>query len=274
MKLFCKIFLTVLVALFLLPVAVTVFCSFLPEDVVEGMLGGLISGGGGLSLPPGKRLFSFSMEQYRSVLISSPDYLFRFWRSVFLVLPIVFFQLVFAIPAAYGFAQSRKKSLQVLFFFYILLFMIPAQVTVIPVYLTAKQVHLDDTNWSVWLPGIFSSFSVYLLSRRMFRISGDVLDAARVDGAGELRILRSVAAPMCRAEIVTCGILLFMDSWNMVEAPVVTFSSPLNYPLSVYLSRIQEGAVGISFAASVIYLIPPVLVFLFGEEYLTESFQR
>ncbi|MGI6107198.1 MAG: carbohydrate ABC transporter permease [Lachnospiraceae bacterium] len=269
-----KVLLIVLGILFLLPVLWTVFCSFLPERTIEEAFGGLMNGEGVGAVLSGKNFQGFSLEQYRAVLIGSPDYLFRFWRSVLLVVPIVFFQLVFAIPAAYGFSRTRKTFMQVLFFVYILLFMVPAQVTVIPSYLLAKQVHLDDTDWSVWLPGIFSSFSVYLLSRRMFRIPGEVLDAARVDGAGEMRILRSIAVPMCWAEIASCAILLFMDYWNMVEYPVIMFSSPLNYPLSVYLSRIQEGAVGISFAASVIYLIPPVLVFLFGEEYLTQSFQE
>ena len=273
-KWLASLVIVLLCALALAPVLWTVLCSFLPEEVIEGHFAGLMNGSGTWSLPGPGDFGKLTFEQYSAVLLSGPDYLFRFWRSVLLVAPIVIFQILVAVPAAYGFSQTRNKILQKLFFLHVLLFMVPEQVTVIPAYLTARQLKLDNTAWSIWLPGIFSGFSVYLLSRRMSRIPRDVLDAARLDGAGELRLLTRIAIPLSRSEISVCAILLFMDCWNMVEFPVVMFSHPLDYPLSVCLARIQEGAVGISFAAAVIYLVPPVLVFLFGEEFLMGSFDH
>ena len=255
----------------LLPVLCTVFLSLIPEEVIENTIGGLISGKGGLTRGNFNDFSCFTLKQYETVLISGPDYLFRFWRSVLLVVPIVLFQLLFAIPSAYAFSQSRSKLLQAIFFLYILQFMVPEQVTAIPVYLLIKRASLTDTDWSVWLPGIFSGFSIYLLSRQMVQIPREVLDQARLDGAGEGRVLLFVAIPLSKAEIAACAILLFAEYWNMVEYPIIMFSNELEYPLSVYLSRIQEGAAGISFASAVIYMIPPLLVFLAGEEYLTEG---
>ena len=208
------------------------------------------------------------MEQYRTILFQSPDYLFRIWRSIFLTIPIIIFQLILSIPASYVFSQSKQKKVSILFFIYLFMLLLPSQVTVIPNYLMAKWLNLVDTDWSIWLPGITSPFSVYLLTRSMNRIPIEILEAARADGAKDGRILCKIALPMCKGQIVVCAILLFAEYWNMVELPVVMFSHALSYPLSVFLSKIQEGAVGVAFAASVIYMIPAILVFLFGEDYL------
>lgn len=214
---------------------------------------------------------SFSLEQYQIILFQTPDYLQRFWNSVFLVAPIVCFQLIIALFTSYGFCRVKGKAAAMLFFLYMMLMMMPYQVTVIPNYIAMKQLHLTETNWSIWLPGIFSPFSVYLLTKYMKRIPKSLFDAARIDGAGEIRIAVSVAFPVCKGQIAACGLLILFDYWNMAELPLVMFSNASSYPLSVYLSRVQEKDAGIAFAAAVIYLIPVLLLFLAGEEELREG---
>ena len=96
-----------------------------------------------------------TFSQYATVLFKSPDYLLKFWNSVILVVPIVVFQLVVAVLAAYGFTRTRGKLSAIVFFAYVILMMMPYQVTLVPNYLVLNWMKLLDTNWSIWLPGIF-----------------------------------------------------------------------------------------------------------------------
>jgi multiple sugar transport system permease protein len=134
-----------------------------------------------------------------------------------------------------------------------------------------KWLGLLDTRWAVILPGIFAPFSVFLLTKNMRRIPTSYIEAARLDGAGEWQIFTKVCLPMCKGVLYSVAILVFIDYWNMVEQPMIMFSDEEMYPLSVLLSNINSGEVGIAFAAAVIYMIPTLLLFLHGEEYLEEG---
>ncbi len=209
--------------------------------------------------------------QYKTVLLSSPDYLLKFWNSVILVAPIVIFQLIVAVFAGYGFARAKGKMLGLVFFMYIILMMMPYQVTLVPNYFVLKWMKLLDTNWSIWLPGIFSPFSVYLITKYMRRIPKALIEAAKIDGAGEWKIFFRVCLPISRAIITSCAILVFIDYWNMVEQPLLFFSDSAKYPLSIYLAKINSGEVGLAFAVAAIYMVPCLLIFLYGEEQLVEG---
>lgn len=258
----------VLTIFFAFPIFLNLVGSFISKDVMQEAFFDLEIG---KFVDFNDFIGALSLEQYKIILFMTPNYLLRFWNSVFLVSPIVFFQLIIALFTAYGFCRVKGKLSAILFFLYIVLMMMPYQVTVIPNYIAMKELHLTETNWSIWLPGIFSPFSVYLLTKYMKRIPKDLFDAARVDGAGEIRIAVSLVFPICRGHIVACSLLVLFDYWNMVELPLVMFSDAFDYPLSVYLSKVQEKEAGISFAAAIIYLIPVLLVFLAGEEELVEG---
>lgn len=258
----------VLTIFFAFPIFLNLVGSFISKDVIQEAFFDLEIG---KFVDFNDFIGALSLEQYKIILFMTPNYLLRFWNSVFLVSPIVFFQLIIALFTAYGFCRVKGKLSAILFFLYIVLMMMPYQVTVIPNYIAMKELHLTETNWSIWLPGIFSPFSVYLLTKYMKRIPKDLFDAARVDGAGEIRIAISLVFPICKGHIVACGLLVLFDYWNMVELPLVMFSDAFDYPLSVYLSKVQEKEAGLSFAAAIIYLIPVLLVFLAGEEELVEG---
>lgn len=258
----------VLTIFFAFPIFLNLVGSFISKDVIQEAFFDLEIG---KFVDFNDFIGALSLEQYKIILFMTPNYLLRFWNSVFLVSPIVFFQLIIALFTAYGFCRVKGKLSAILFFLYIVLMMMPYQVTVIPNYIAMKELHLTETNWSIWLPGIFSPFSVYLLTKYMKRIPKDLFDAARVDGAGGIRIAVSLVFPICKGHIVACGLLVLFDYWNMVELPLVMFSDAFDYPLSVYLSKVQEKEAGLSFAAAIIYLIPVLLVFLAGEEELVEG---
>ena len=212
-----------------------------------------------------------SFTQYITVLLKSPDYLFKFWNSIILVVPIVVFQLLVASLAAYGFTRYRGRVKEIIFFIYIILMLMPYQVTLVPNYLVSDYFHILDTRWAIWLPGIFSPFAVFLLTKYMRRIPKGVMEAAQIDGAGEWQIFRCICMPLCKGALCSVAILIFIDYWNMVEQPLILLADSQLHPLSVFLSRINEEEVGLAFAVATIYMVIPLLVFLYGEDYLVEG---
>lgn len=106
--------------------------------------------------------------------------------------------------------------------------MMPYQVTLVPNYLVLNWMKLLDTNWSIWLPGIFSPFSVYLITKYMRRIPVPLIEAAKIDGANEFQVFTKICIPICKGVITTCAILVFMDYWNMVEQPLLFLTIQIN----------------------------------------------
>ena len=212
-----------------------------------------------------------SFHQYISVLFKSPDYLLKFWNSVIYVVPITVFQIVVACLAAYGFTRYRGRVREIIFFTYIILMLMPYQVTLVPNFMVNKWLNLLDTHWAIWLPGIFSPYAVFLLTKYMRRIPVSLLEAAKIDGAGEWEIFTKVAIPLCKGALGSVAILIFIDYWNMVEQPLIMLSEEQMHPLSVFLSKINTGEIGLAFAVATIYMVPTLLVFLYGEEYLVEG---
>jgi multiple sugar transport system permease protein len=108
----------------------------------------------------------------------------------------------------------------------------------------------------------------------MTAIPREVMEAAKVDGAGHFTIFFRMVLPMSKNAVAALAILIFMDNWNMVEQPLVFLEDLAKQPLSLFLSRINLDEMGIAFAASVIYMIPMLLVFLYAENYFIEGIQR
>ncbi len=212
-----------------------------------------------------------TLEQYKTLLFMSPTYLLKFWNSVIMVVPIVLGQLVVSSLAAYSFARYRKRRREILFFSYVILMLMPFQVTLVPNYMISENLHILNTFWAIILPGVFSTFSCFLLTKYMRQIPSSYIEAAKLDGATEWQIFTQIALPTCKSAIFAMAILLFIDYWNMVEQPLVLLTDDQKQPLSVFLSQINEAEIGIAFAASALYMIPALLIFLWGEEYLVEG---
>ena len=264
--------------LFLMPIVLTVTNSFMSASEISANYGQVFAttNTGGKVYIAEKVNLKFipdmvSFSQYITVLLKSPEYLLKFWNSVILVVPIVAFQLLVAAGAAYGVTRYRGRIKEIIFFVYIILMLMPYQVTLVPNYLVAQWTHIIDTNWAIWLPGIFSPFAVYLLTKYMRRIPTSVMEAAQIDGAGEWQIFQKICLPLCKGAMCSIAILIFIDYWNMVEQPLILLSDQERHPLSVFLSKINAGEIGLAFAVATIYMVPPILVFLYGEDYLVEG---
>ena len=149
--------------------------------------------------------------------------------------------------------------------------LMPYQVTLVPNYLVSKWLNIYDTRWAIILPGAFAPFSVFLLTKFMRRIPYSLIEAAKMEGAGEWYIFTRICLPQCRAALYSIVILVFIDYWNMVEQPLILLNDPEKQPLSVFLSTINTGEIGLAFAMGTVYMIPCLLLFLHGEEYLVEG---
>lgn len=264
--------------LFLMPIILTITNSFMAASEISANYGSVFatSSTGGKVYISEKVNLKFipdivSFSQYITVLFKSPDYLLKFWNSVVLVGPIVIFQLLVASLASYGFARYSGRLRSIVFFSYVILMLMPYQVTLVPNYMVADWLNVLDTYWAIWLPGIFSPFAVFLLTKFMKRIPTSVIEAAQIDGAGEWQIYRRICMPLCKGALCSAAILVFMDYWNMVEQPLILLSDPETHPLSVFLSKINKGEIGLAFAVATIYMVPSLLVFLYGEEYLVDG---
>ena len=271
MFLLCAVF----AVLFLLPTVLTVTNSFMTESeinsnygmIFESTTGGYVSKQVNLKFIPDK----VTLSQYVTGLIRSPEYLVKFWNSVILVAPIVLFQVAIAAVAAYAFTRWRGKVRSLIFFFYVILMLMPYQVTLVPNYLVADRLGILNTRWAIVLPGVFAPFSVFLLTKFMRRIPYAQIEAAKVDGAGEWQIFTRICLPQCRSALFSIAILVFVDYWNMVEQPLVLLNDAQMQPLSVYLSTINAGEIGLAFAMATVYMFPSLLIFLRGEEYLVDG---
>ena len=260
---------------FLLPTVLTITNSFMSESEINanyGMVfstttGGYVSEKVNLKFIPDK----VTLSQYITGLVKSPEYLLKFWNSVILVVPIVIFQVAIASVAAYSFTRWRGKLRSGIFFFYVILMLMPYQVTLVPNYLVSDWLGILNTRWSIILPGMFAPFSVFLLTKFMRRIPYSLIEAAKVDGAGEWDIFTKICLPQCRSALYSIAILVFIDYWNMVEQPLILLQDAESQPLSVFLSSINAGEIGLAFAMATVYMIPSLLLFLHGEEYLVEG---
>ena len=273
--------LTVLAAvfafMFLMPTVLTITNSFMTQSEITANYGQVFQNAtDGKSYIKDKINLKFipdkvSFTQYFTVLLKSPDFLYKFWNSVILVAPIVLAQLAVASVAAYGFTRWRGKIRDTIFFAYVILMLMPYQVTLVPNYLVSDFLGLLNTRWAIILPGAFAPFSVFLLTKSMRRIPVSLIESAKLDGAGEWHIFWNICLPQCRSALYSIAILVFIDYWNMVEQPLILLPDASQQPLSVYLSQINAGEIGIAFAAAVVYMVPGLLMFLHGEAYLVEG---
>ena len=152
--------------LFIMPIVLTLTNSFMAQSEIAASYGKIFTSvttaGTYVSEKVNLKLIPdlVSFTQYNTVLLKTPDYLFKFWNSVILVGPIVLFQTLVALVASYGFARFTTKARSILFFAYIILMLMPYQVTLVPNYIVDSALGILNTRMAIILPGIFSPFSV------------------------------------------------------------------------------------------------------------------
>lgn len=212
-----------------------------------------------------------TIEHYRTLLFQTPEFFILFWNSVKIVMLILLGQLLMGVPAAWAFAVYEVRGRNLLFTLYIVLMLLPFQVTMLSGYLVLKRLALLDTHWAVILPAVFGTFPVFLTYGGFRVIPKPILEAARIDGAGEWYLFIHIGLRLGKSGILSALVLGFLEYWNMIEQPMAYLETQSLWPLSLYLPQISWTQAGLAFAASVIMLLPVVFVFAMGQDYLEQG---
>ena len=176
--------------------------------------------------------------------------------------------------AGYAFAKLRFRGRDRLFQLLSAGLVLPVQVAMLPLFLLMKRLGLINTYWGVIIPGLASIFGIFLIRQYAQAIPDDMLDAARVDGASELRIYRSVVLPGIVPILATLAIWTFLATWNDFMWPLIVLSDESHYTLPVALASLVGEHVQdteLMMAGSVLTIIPVLLVFLFLQRYYIQG---
>ena len=188
---------------------------------------------------------------------------------------IIALQTGLASLAAYAFSKLRFRGREALFLLFLATMMVPTQVVVVPVFIMLSKASLLDSYEALVLPFAASAFGTFLLRQSFLEIPDDLVDAARIDGAGDLSVIRNVMMPMSRPAYVSFVLLSFTWRWNDYFWPLIMTSSPemRTLPVGLVFLRTSEGSIewNVVMAASVFVILPIILLFLLFQRYFVEG---
>ena len=214
-----------------------------------------------------------TLEQYSEVLINQPPFLILLTNSIRITLPVVAGSLVVSMLSAYGFTVWRFRYKEAVFAVYIVVMLMPLQAVLVPNFIIAGMLGIRESYLAIILPGIFSPFGVFLMRQSMKQIPQAYFEAARIDGAGEGYIFLRVAVPQLKSSMAALAMLTFIEYWNIVEQAIIFITHYSREPLSVYLSRIAAGRMGLVFAASCVYMFLPLWFLVAGQKDLEKGIE-
>jgi multiple sugar transport system permease protein len=248
-------------ALYLFPFAVVLTTSFKPLNEI-------------FSLPPRLGSDHWTLDNYRAALDAMP-----FWRyllnTAFISVVTVIGQLLSSSIVAYSLAKIRWRGRDALLIVIIATMLLPPQVTMIPVYIGWNKIGLTGTYLPLLVPQFFgSAFFIFMLRQFFKGIPEELLDAARLDGASELRTYWSIALPLATPALIALSIFAFMWAWTDFLLPLLYINDPEQYTLSIGLySFFSEHGVawGALMAAATLMSLPLIAVFLIGQRQFVQG---
>ncbi|GAB7054465.1 MULTISPECIES: carbohydrate ABC transporter permease [Paenibacillus] len=220
---------------------------------------------------------SFAWENYMAAFQVIP-YARFFGNTLIMSLGMVVLQLNVSLMAAYAFAKGRFPGREPLFFLVLAAMIVPDQVTFVPVYVMMSKLGWLDTYWALIVPHGASAFGIFLLRQALKSLNNDVLEAARVDGAGRFGLLYRILLPMALPTVVTLGVLIFISGWNSYFWPLIMTNSNEMRVLTVGIAMLRDSIAGneamefhIIMAASVMAIIPIVIIFSLMQKHIVAA---
>jgi alpha-1,4-digalacturonate transport system permease protein len=252
--------LTAMALLILVPIVWTVLSSFkTPSELAQR--------------PPSVLPESFSLDNYTTA-IQSFNFLTYLRNSVIVVVGATLLTLVINSMAAYALAKYNFRGRNFLFLITLATIMIPLQVILIPVYQVTASLGLVNTLWGLIIPTAATPTGVFLLRQYMLTIPDELIEAARMDGAGEFRVFRSVVLPICRPALAVVAIFSVVWRWNDFLWPLVIAQDESVYTLPVAVARFagqQSVPFNLILAMSVVSMVPVIVVFLFAQKQIVKG---
>ena len=210
-----------------------------------------------------------TLEHYRTMFVRL-DLARYFLNSALLATTVTALALFINSMAGYAFAKFHFRGRDTVFQTLVTGLVIPAQVAMLPLFLLMKELGFINSYWGVIIPGMASIFGIFLIRQYALSIPDELLDAARIDGASELRIYFSIVLPVIRPILVTLAIFTFMSTWNDFMWPLIVLSDESKYTLPVALANLSGEHVQdteLMMAGSVLTVLPVLVVFLFLQRF-------
>ena len=246
--------------------------ALMPLDELTVTVGPVLAGQEGMASWPILPTWP-TLSPLAELLLDTPQFFVMFWNSFALVIPSVAGQLIIGAPAAWALSRLRFRGRKLLLALYIVLMLMPFQVTMVPNYLVANNLGLMDTIWAVALPFAFSAFPVFIMAKGFDAVPRAMLEAAAIDGAGHFQTFVRVGLPLGVPGILSALVLGFIECWNAIEQPMTFLKTKSLWPLSLYLPEIAADRLGLAMVASLMMLAPAALIFMFGQKYLELGIQ-
>ncbi len=211
----------------------------------------------------------FTLVQYEK-LFSHLNILRNFFNSLFLSCVITIISLFLNSMAGYAFAKFRFSKKDKIFKFLLSSMIIPAQVTMLPLFLLLKQLHLLNTYFAIIIPGLANIFGIFLTRQYIYSIPDSLIEAARIEGASEFLIYRKIILPLSAPILTTLAIFTFLGVWNDFLWPLISLTDSSMYTLPVALANLMGEHTKdpeLMMAGSVVTVIPVIIVFLALQKY-------
>ncbi len=227
-------------------------------------------------LPPDFLPTAFHWENYASVL-ASPDieFLRFFWNSLKIALLVTGAQLITCSMAGFAFSRLRFRGRDLLFGLFLASLMVPGTVTLIPSFILIRELNLMDTHWALILPGITSAFGVFLLRQHFMSLPQELIDAAKIDGAGYFRIYWQILLPLTGPALSALGIFTFLGAWNNFVGPLLFLRSWENYTFPIAIATLRgymgSGNQSEVLAGIMISIFPILIVFLVAQRWIVQG---
>lgn len=212
-----------------------------------------------------------TLRYYVKLLFDTPEFFVLFRNSFIQTLSVMLGQVLISIPCAWGFSQFDFKGKSRLFIIYIILMIMPFQVTMVSSYIVLDKLKLIDTLLSIIIPNIFSAFPVFIIVKSFCAIPKSLIESAYIDGAGEFRTFIAIGIPSGLSGIFAALSLSFIECWLNIEAPLTFIKTKSLYTLSLFLPQINADNISLSMVASFFIMIPPLLIFKAGQKYLEQG---
>ncbi|WP_235886239.1 carbohydrate ABC transporter permease [Paenibacillus cymbidii] len=213
-------------------------------------------------------------ENYRKVWAGKDGFYIYYLNSFKITFITVFGNLLTSAMAGFAFAKLRFKGREALFLIYLSTMMIPGQVLLLPRFILFDNMHLINTHWSLILPGMFTVFGTFLMRQFISTLPGELLEAARVDGAGFWRMFWQISLPLTKPALVTLLILTFTWHWNEYEGPLIYLRDKQLFTIPLGLTTfVEEAGVNyvLSMAASVSSFVPLLIVVIVCQRWFVEG---
>jgi ABC-type glycerol-3-phosphate transport system permease component len=196
-------------------------------------------------------------------------------NTIYMASASTLFSLFFCTLGGYGFAKFDFPAKKILFALLLATMVIPGAVMMVPSFVIMRQFGWVDTFWPLIVPGAANAFGIFFFRQYITSINDELMDAARIDGASEFRIYRSVILPIISPGMISMGLIFFMRSWNDYLGPLIYLKSPSNHTITLAINA-MAGSAGLTLwgqqmAMSVISLIPLLIIFIIFQRQFVEG---